>query len=303
MIAIALIVIRLADVKSATTRNGLYGVALVKATITLAGFGILWPVAGSFWPDYQAQVLPPSQIGPVLLIWAGAVLVIRNYLANRALLSAGNEVASSGAKERADQAVERVMSLFQKQQKIVCQAITCSVPSSLSKPTVMLSSTARTPAISDSVSPPALVLPVRVVEQLDDAELEGIVAHEIAHVVVNGSQQGCAPGWARFVRWGSPLNVLFTRLMRREEELACDEVASRVTGNPEALASALLKTHRMSRADQPRMFAPLASLTIQRRFLRQRVSALLELGQTTSGLGSNATRLAWITVLIAAAVL
>jgi hypothetical protein len=91
MIAVVLIVIRVAGVKSATTRNGLYGIALIKATITLAGFGVIRPVTGTFWPDYEAHVLPPSQIGPVLLLWVGAILAIRNYLADRALQSAGND--------------------------------------------------------------------------------------------------------------------------------------------------------------------------------------------------------------------
>jgi len=85
--------------------------------------------------------------------------------------------------------------------------------------------------------------------------------------------------------------------MSREEELACDEVAGRTTGNPEALASALLKAHRLSQTDQLRVFAPLATLTIQRRFLSQRVSALLELGQAPTGLGARTAAAAWIAVI------
>jgi Zn-dependent protease with chaperone function len=281
MIAVVLIVIRVAGVKSATTRNGLYGAALVKATFTLAGFGALLPITGSFWADYQEQVLPPSQIAPVLLLWVGLMLVLRNFMARRALRSAGNETVSGSMAKRVDQAVERVTSKFRSQPQIVCLSITCNVPSDLSKPTVVLSSSARTPAIAESMSPPALVLPIRVVEKLDDAELEGVVAHEMAHIVINGSQPGCSPGWARFVRWASPLNVLFARFMSREEELACDEVAGRTTGNPEALASALLKAHRLSQTDQLRVFAPLATLTIQRRFLSQRF------GTSRAGAGAH----------------
>ena len=91
--------------------------------------------------------------------------------------------------------------------------------------------------------------------------------------------------------------------MRREEELACDEVAGRITGKPEALASALLKTHRMSQTNQRGVFVPLANLTIQRRFLSQRVSALLDLGQMPAGFNARASRVAWIAVLTAAVVL
>ena len=51
MIAVVLIVIRVAGVKSVTTRNGLDGAALTKATFTLIGFGTILPISGTFWAD------------------------------------------------------------------------------------------------------------------------------------------------------------------------------------------------------------------------------------------------------------
>jgi len=51
MIAVVLIVIRVAGVKSVTTRNGLDGAALIKATFTLAGFGTILPISGTLWAD------------------------------------------------------------------------------------------------------------------------------------------------------------------------------------------------------------------------------------------------------------
>jgi len=155
MIAVVLIVIRVAGVKSVTTRNGLDGAALIKATFTLAGFGTILPISGTFWADYQAQVLPPSQVGPVLLLWVGLVLVFRNIMARRALESAGNEAVGESLTNRVNQAVEHVTSKFRSQPQIVCNAITCSVPSNLIAPTVMLSRNARTPAIAESMSPPS----------------------------------------------------------------------------------------------------------------------------------------------------
>ena len=140
----------------------------------------------------------------MLLLWVGAVLVIRNYLADRASQSAGNDEVNEALTERVDRVVERVTSLYRSQRQITCQTITCAVPSNLSKPAILLSRTARTPAIAESATPPALVLPVRVVEELDDAELEGVVAHEMAHVVIDGNQQGCSPVWARLAAGPAP---------------------------------------------------------------------------------------------------
>ena len=100
-------------------------------------------------------MLPPSQVGPVLLLWVGLVLVFRNIMARRALESAGNEAVGESLTNRVNQAVEHVTSKFRSQPQIVCNAITCSVPSNLIAPTVMLSRNARTPAIAESMSPPS----------------------------------------------------------------------------------------------------------------------------------------------------
>ncbi|MEE8045535.1 MAG: M56 family metallopeptidase [Dehalococcoidia bacterium] len=303
MIGIVLIVIRVANVKSASARNGLLGIALFKTTIMLAGFGFFVPAIGMIWTDYRSQMLPLSQVGPALLIWIGFVLIARRYFANRALQSAQGTAVDGSLTMRAEQAVDSVTTMYQNRKTITCQSVTCSVPVNLSRPDVLVSTTAKMPAIADSASPTVIILPERVVEQLDDAELEGVVAHEMAHVVINRTQGGCTPGWARFVRWTNPLNLVFARLMRREEEMACDEVAGLVTGNPEALASALLKTHRMARTNQPRVFAPLSGLTIKRAFLRQRVSALLDLGEVPVTFRSPGTTVAWLVVITAAFVL
>ena len=95
-------------------------------------------------------------------------------MARRALESAGNEAVGESLTNRVNQAVEHVTSKFRSQPQIVCNAITCSVPSNLIAPTVMLSRNARTTAIAESMSPSTLVLPIQVVEDLDDSELEGV---------------------------------------------------------------------------------------------------------------------------------
>jgi beta-lactamase regulating signal transducer with metallopeptidase domain len=276
---------------------------LFKATIMLAGFGFLVPEIGMIWTDFRSQMLPFSEVAPILLIWVGIVLMARRYFAHRALRSARGVVVDESLRMRAEQSVDRVTAMYQTRKEISCQSASCGVPVNLSRPDVLVSPNAKIPAIADSVPPTVIILPQRVVEQLDDAELEGVVAHEMAHVVINGTQIGCAPGWARFARWTSPLNLVFAKLMRREEEMACDEVAGLITGNPEALASALLKTHRMAHANQSRLFAPLSGLTIRRAFLRQRVSALLDLSEVPATLRSPGTIVAWFVVTSAACIL
>lgn len=64
MIAVVLIVIRVAGVKSVTTRNGLDGAALIKATFTLAGFGTILPISGTSGPTNRHRCCHPRKSDP-----------------------------------------------------------------------------------------------------------------------------------------------------------------------------------------------------------------------------------------------
>lgn len=87
---------------------------------------------------------------------------------------------------------------------------------------------------------PSIVLSSWLLENMDDAELEAVLAHEIAHVI-----RGDAPivWWATLFRqcWPlAPQQAVWERLLSEGEE-ATDRMAVRRTGRPLALASALHK--------------------------------------------------------------
>lgn len=88
---------------------------------------------------------------------------------------------------------------------------------------------------------PTLFVSRGMLARLTERELEGLVAHELAHM----RHQDNLIGWLdaivfRAFRFLPPLRAAWTESLAEREEFA-DAVAARATGRPRALASALLK--------------------------------------------------------------
>lgn len=95
---------------------------------------------------------------------------------------------------------------------------------------------------------PTILLSTGLVEMLDQDELEGVLAHEMAH----GRRRDNWLGWLLFgLRLSSfynPVALLAFHQIGHDMERICDAEAGRLTRKPVALASALLKVHQASRA-------------------------------------------------------
>ncbi|MEX0592131.1 MAG: M56 family metallopeptidase [Nitriliruptoraceae bacterium] len=88
---------------------------------------------------------------------------------------------------------------------------------------------------------PIVVLDASLVERLDDDELEGVLAHELAHVRRRDNLVAGMLGSLRDAIFFAPGVGWAVRHLHRERELAADQAAVSVTGRPGALASGLLK--------------------------------------------------------------
>lgn len=88
---------------------------------------------------------------------------------------------------------------------------------------------------------PIIVLDGELLSQLDDDELDGVIAHELAHVRRRDNAVAGLLGAVRDLAFFVPGIGWAARQLHRERELAADQAAVSATGKPGALASGLLK--------------------------------------------------------------
>jgi Zn-dependent protease with chaperone function len=105
-------------------------------------------------------------------------------------------------------------------------------------------------------SRPVLVVGLDLVDQLDDEELEGVLAHELAHVKRRDNLVAATLGIVRDLVFFVPGGGWAIAQLHRERERAADHLAVRVTGKPGALASGLLRTIELSPGSGSRDPAP-----------------------------------------------
>lgn len=88
---------------------------------------------------------------------------------------------------------------------------------------------------------PAVVLDPLVVDELDPREVEGLLAHELAHIRRRDNLVAGAIGVFRDLTFFLPPVHLAARWLRMEREESADELACAHTRRPGALASGILK--------------------------------------------------------------
>lgn len=140
-----------------------------------------------------------------------------------------------------------------------------------------------------------------LVDSLTSDELDGILAHEIAHVVARDLTVMVVAGLLRDVTAWNPLAHLAHRRLVAEREFEADRCAAGLTGKPLAVASSLLKMCELVGAT-PRGLSGAAAFSRRRRALPRRVANLIALadGRVSS---SSAGRIPYIAAACLAAVL
>jgi Zn-dependent protease with chaperone function len=94
---------------------------------------------------------------------------------------------------------------------------------------------------------PIVAIDPRLLDELDEQELEGLLAHELAHVARRDTLLGALVGTFRDIAFFLPPLHLASRWLSREQEESADELATEYTGRPVALASSILKVWECSR--------------------------------------------------------
>lgn len=95
---------------------------------------------------------------------------------------------------------------------------------------------------------PTIIIDGHLLASLDDAELEGLLAHELAHVRRHDNLLAFTVGIIRDMFFFVPGGRWVTQWLCAERELAADQIAVHATRRPGALASGLLKVIDQHRA-------------------------------------------------------
>jgi Zn-dependent protease with chaperone function len=96
-------------------------------------------------------------------------------------------------------------------------------------------------AFTAGVRRPVVAVDADLLDTLDEAEIEGLLVHELAHISRRDTLLGFAVGTFRDLTFFLPPVHFALRWLRREQEESADELASAHTGRPAALASGILK--------------------------------------------------------------
>jgi hypothetical protein len=95
---------------------------------------------------------------------------------------------------------------------------------------------------------PKVLISAELLKSLDRGEIEGVLAHELAHLSARDVQLVLVAGLLRDIVAWNPFAYIAYGHLRRDRELAADRCAAATTGRPLALASGLLKVARSMKA-------------------------------------------------------
>lgn len=142
---------------------------------------------------------------------------------------------------------------------------------------------------------PVVLLPVSLLTQLPAAQIEAIIAHELAHIQRHDYLVNLLQTAVETLLFYHPAVWWVSRVIRAERELCCDQLAAEVTGNRHQYAEALLAVEVMAGGRLAFTNAATGG------DLRQRIARLLGQNEHTgSGAGMPALM---ITLLLAGAML
>ena len=142
---------------------------------------------------------------------------------------------------------------------------------------------------------PVVLLPLSLLTQLPAAQLEAIIAHELAHIQRHDYLVNLLQTFVETLLFYHPAVWWVSHVIRAERELCCDQLAADVTGNRHQYAEALLAVEVMAGGRLAFTNAATGGN------LRQRIARLL--GQTERTGSAAAMPTVMIALLLAGAML
>lgn len=235
--------VRLLDIRHGRLRLCLYLAAPIKSTLVLLG---LTPVLA--WPQevfgpWSARAVGASTMIPLFLVVAGLGFLARAWISARERATALRDAAPATERSpRLAAAYRRVTETFARDRGRIAAACGGQPPAATPPLLVTRHDLGSPLAVVDG--PPVIVFPETLIERLDDAQLEGALAHEIAHLHVRRWFSCTSSELLRRLTAVNPFGMAMAAQLELEEEKACDDMAVAATGDAAAYAGMLLAGYR-----------------------------------------------------------
>ncbi len=117
-------------------------------------------------------------------------------------------------------------------------------------------------AFTAGVRRPVVAMDPSLMSRLDEREIEGLVAHELAHIARHDVALNTVVAVIRDLTFFVPPLRLAARWLRLDQEHSADDLASDATGRPAALASSILKVWEGSGGSGHRQIVGMACATM-----------------------------------------
>jgi len=121
-----------------------------------------------------------------------------------------------------------------------------------------------------------ICLPSGILDELSETELDAVLAHELAHVERRDGLWFPLASLVNAVLWMQPINHWVAERLRHTAELACDDRAVELTGEPLALSHALVRVATANALRPHPSRWPLPGMANSARALRVRVQRLAD---------------------------
>jgi len=121
-----------------------------------------------------------------------------------------------------------------------------------------------------------ICLPTKAIEDLDDTQMEGMIAHELAHIARKDYYWTLGITLLNSIFFFQPLNRLAIREIKNTNELLCDAWAANITGDNLALAKCLLTVAEWIK-HKPYSHTLVAGMSLKKSELSERIQSLINL--------------------------
>ncbi len=141
---------------------------------------------------------------------------------------------------------------------------------------------------------PIILMPIGAVNQLDEKEIEAVIAHELAHVFRNDFLLNIIMSFIEVFFYYHPAVWWISGNIRLERENCCDDIAIRVSGNSLDYAKALVRLQEL-KAYTPGFAMPFSG---QRNQLLNRIKRILNQPQNRSNIIERLTATCFLLIAV-----